>query len=180
MPKTDMLRRYLNPAFSYAFHQGPGQVRSVEDAMASGLNCISLAHLVLRDLFQQQLPSELHCAEMYRDQERFRPVAEVADARQGDLFWFGIGNPAIDPHAFEPVYADGVLLNWRAFPVKHVAIFTGEFGDEDNPLLLHASYQEGTTAVWPLDKFGEHSRYERLYGITRLNGAVATAGAIVS
>jgi hypothetical protein len=68
---------------------------------------------------------------------------------------------------FEPQYNGDELLNWRDLPVKHVAISTGarEHGD---PLLLHASLIAGTNVLWPLRRFRDYDRYQRIYAIQRV------------
>lgn len=165
---TDILEAYLAPAFRYNFDQGPQLVRSREDALAHGLNCISLAHLALRDIFDYELPGELHCAEMYLDQQHFTEVGDATQAQRGDLFWFGISGAAQPPEAFQPQYdAAGALVNWREFPVKHVAVHTGDYR-EDDPLLLHATHRTGTNSVWPLQQFFAYPRYQKLFAVRRL------------
>jgi hypothetical protein len=172
---ADTLERFIDPSLRYNFHQGPAQVRSMEDARQNGLNCVSLAHLAMRDMFDQELPPELHCAEMYVDREHFTTVRGIHDMQKGDLVWFGIEDGKIEPEEFRPVYdAHGLLVNWRDFPVKHVTIATGMTDERADPLLLHATHFEGTSVVWPLRKFSEYRRYRRLFGITRLIAAAET------
>lgn len=165
---TNVLDSYLDPAFRYSFTQGPDVVRSLEDALQNGINCISLAHLALQDLFGVQLPSRLHCAEMYLDKTRFTHVDGIEMLQRGDLVWFGIEEAPIEPDEFVPVYDNGALTNWRDFPIKHTAISTGQQNLEGDPLLLHSTHLEGTNVVWPLGKFAKYKRYEKLHGITRL------------
>jgi hypothetical protein len=170
-PMIDTLERFLDPAFTYDFEQGPAKVRSIEDAYRDGINCVSLAHLALQDLFHAELPPDLHCAEMYADTERFEPVTGTDEMRQGDLVWFGINNAPILPEQFQPVYQSGQLINWREFPVKHVTVFTGDRDAQNDPLLLHSTYIAGTNVVWPLGRFADYARYQKLYKITRLAAA---------
>jgi hypothetical protein len=46
----EVFSRYLDPAFRYVRSQNPARVRSCQDALRDGLNCVALAHLVTRDL----------------------------------------------------------------------------------------------------------------------------------
>ncbi len=165
---SDVLERYIDPSYVYRFTQGPDVVQTREDALRDGINCISLAHLALKDIFDYQLPSELQCAEMYLDKHRFTQVDGLAEMRRGDLVWFGIDKAAIQPEEFEPIYEEGALINWSDFPIKHATIHTGEYDIDDNPLLLHSTHVEGTNTIWPLPKFAEYQKYRKLYGITRL------------
>jgi hypothetical protein len=48
--------RYLDPGFRYVKSQNPALVRCRDDALRDGLNCVALAHLVIRDLFGYVLP----------------------------------------------------------------------------------------------------------------------------
>lgn len=172
-----VLEQFLDSAYSYNFWQNPDRVRSVEDARRNGINCVSLAHLALKALFDYKLPPELGCAELYRDREHFRLVKGIDEgvdgAQRGDLVWFGVQEATEPPEAIELVYDDqGQLINWGQSPVKHVAVHTGveEFGE---PLLLHSTFMYGGgNAIWPLSEFSLHPRYSRLYGVTRLVAAL--------
>lgn len=162
------LETYLDPQFVYQFTQGPDLVRSREDALRYGINCISLAHLALKDLFDHELPPNLLCLELYRDREHFEPVEQFDQMREGDLVWFGLANPVTPIEDFVPQYKDGQLLNWPDMPIKHVAVATGEADEQGEPLLLHSTFSAGTNVVWPLGKFRNVKRYQQVYGITRL------------
>lgn len=171
---NNTLDTFVDPAYSYEFWRGPAEVRSIADAKRHGLNCIALAHLAINKLFEVELPPELHCAELYTDKQYFTRVDNLADARHGDLVWFGIADPPIEPEAFVPLYQNGMLVNWRNFPVKHVAIHTGKHDKQGEPLLLHASQKDNTNVIWPFSQFAERNRrWQKFYGISRL--AIANA-----
>jgi hypothetical protein len=68
--------RYLDPAFRYVKSQTPALVRCRDDALRDGLNCVALAHLVIRDLFGYVLPAHLQALELVRDLEHFEPVPD--------------------------------------------------------------------------------------------------------
>ncbi len=163
------LQQFLNPDFNYRFSQNPNVVRTKEDAIRDGINCISLAHLVIKELFDYELPSELLCAELFLDHEHFAPVTDISHLQLGDLVWFGNINNVADPSQIELRYSKhGQLINWREFPVKHVAVFTG-VTEANDPLLLHATFfGGGKNTVWPLSKFQTYQRYQKMHGITRL------------
>lgn len=160
--------RYVDPQYVYRFTQGPDVVRSQEDAIRDGINCVSLAHLALRDLFQHELAPDLFCYELYSDDEQFESVGGVEEMIEGDLVWLGVARSGVSVADFVPEYSDGQLVNWSQCPINHVAIAIGETDDRDEPLLLHASPSDGTNAVWPLSKFGQYSRYRKIHAITRL------------
>lgn len=158
----------IDDAFRYDFDQGPKQVRSREDALRGGNNCVALAHLALGDIFGRELDPSKHCYEMFSDREQFATVTAVGDMRLGDLAWFGVSRPPVPIEKFEPEYdGTGYLLNWQDFAVNHVAIYTGLMQDGE-PLFLHASPTDGTNVIWPLSRFAEHSRYEQIHRISRL------------
>ena len=166
---SPQLEQYLDNAYVYRFSHGPNIVQSREDALRYGINCVSLAHLALKDLFDYQLPPTLMFSELYGDHEHFRQVETLEQMQRGDLVWFGLADPKIEPAKFEPRYEDGQLVNWADFPVKHIAISTGERNDDYQ--LLHSTHVEGTNVVWPLARFAEYKNYRKLYGITRLKNA---------
>lgn len=158
---------FLEDAYHYKFTQGPNVVRDKHDALREGINCISLAHLALRDLFDIRLPPSLMCAEMYLDRQYFTPVSNIEGSQRGDLYWFGIDDPQVQPDEFVFDYQHGELMNWADFPVKHVALHTGYELHPRNPLLLHATFRDNNV-IWPLEKFSNYVRYSKLYGISRL------------
>lgn len=176
---SEVFRRYLDPAFRYAVSRNPSRVRGREDALAGGLNCVALAHLVLRDLFGYALPARMQAFELVRDTGYFEPVPDPDGMRAGDLVWFGISRPPVPPEEFLPRYDGDELANFRDFPVKHVAIATGS-GDGPDHLLLHASSVDGTNALWPLRRFRDHDRYRRIYAIRRLRPEFRISGTTAS
>lgn len=164
---NEVFLRYLDPGFRYVRAQVPARVRSREDALRDGLNCVALAHLVTRDLFGYALPASCQSVELVRDLEHFELVACQDRMQAGDLVWLGVDRPRVALKDFVPQYCGDELLNFNDFPVNHVAICTGirENGDD---VLLHASTVDGTNALWPLREFGRHDRYSRIYSIQRL------------
>jgi hypothetical protein len=163
----EVFSRYLDPAFRYVWSQNPARVRSREDALRDGLNCVALAHLVTCDLFGYTLPARLQALELSRDLTHFEPVPGPERMRAGDLVWFGVDGPRAGLDEFVPQYDGDELVNGSDVPVKHVAICTGSRDDRDS-LLLHASSVDGTNALWPLRRFGDYDRCRRIYAIRRL------------
>jgi hypothetical protein len=163
----EVFSRYLDPAFRYVWSQNPARVRSRQDALRDGLNCVALAHLVTRDLFGYTLPARLQALELARDRAHFEPVPDPGQMRAGDLVWFGVDRPRVSLDEFVPRYDGDELVNGSDVPVKHVAVCAGTWHDGDH-LLLHASSVDGTNALWPLLRFREYDRYRRIYAIRRL------------
>jgi hypothetical protein len=157
----------LDPGFRYVLTQVPARVRSREDALRDGLNCVALAHLVTRDLFGYTLPASYQSVELVRDLEHFEPVAGPGWMQEGDLVWLGVDRPLVALEDFIPRYCGDELLNFNEFPVNHVAICTGMRENGDH-VLLHASTVDRTNALWPLREFDHHDRYSRIYSIQRL------------
>jgi hypothetical protein len=173
----EVFSRYLDPALRYVWSQKPARVRSREDALRDGLNCVALAHLVTRDLFGYTLPARLQCLELARDLEHLEPVPDPGRMRTGDLVWFGVDRPAVGLDEFVPQYDGDELANPDDVPVKHVAICTGDDGEDDDRLLLHASSVDGTNALWPLRKFRDYDRLRRIHAIRRLRQEFRAPGA---
>jgi hypothetical protein len=160
-------RSYLDPAFRYVFSQGPDRVRSRQDALSDGLNCVSLAHLIIRDLFGYVLPATYQCTELSTDAEHFASIPSASLMRPGDLVWFGVAGPAARVEDFVPRFEDGRLANFNEYPINHVAIYTG-VREQGDYLLIHANPIDQTNTVWPLRAFQDHDRYGKVYAITRL------------
>lgn len=165
------LDRFINPDYTYRFEQGPGTVCTEADAYSLGLNCVTLAHLTLKHLYGITLPPNLDCYEMFTDTQYFEPVETTTDARRGDLIWFGLEHSPQQFRNFLPRYdAGGHLVNWRAFPLRHVGVIYNP--NIEDPLILHASQVEGTNVIWPLSKFKNYKQYRNVFGISRIkNGA---------
>jgi hypothetical protein len=164
---NEVFLRYLDPGFRYVRTQVPARVRTREDALRDGLNCVALAHLVTRELFGYALPASYQSLELVRDLEHFEPVRGPDMMQAGDLVWLGVGRPLVRLEDFIPEYCGDELLNFNDFPVNHVAICTGIRKNGDH-VLLHASTVDGTNALWPLPEFDHYDRYSRIYAIRRL------------
>ena len=108
---NEKLHSYIDPAFRYVFAQGTDAVNSREQALADGINCISLGHLVIKDLFGYTLTSNLKSSELSTDNDHFEELESAEDMQLGDLVWFGLENPDVEIDDFVPDYVDGELLN---------------------------------------------------------------------
>jgi hypothetical protein len=161
------IRSYLDPSYRYVLSRGPQAVRSREDAISGGLNCIALAHLLTRDLFGYELPESYQCTELSRDYEHFRTVPRPSMMRTGDLVWLGDATASTRVEDFVPRFENGTLANFAEYPINHVAIYTGVY-DQADYQLIHANRLDGTNTVWPLAAFRAHARYSKIYAIMRL------------
>ncbi len=161
-----VVQKYLNAEFKYEFTQGPDNAHTFELAVVDGINCISLAHFMLKELFGVTLPTNFKSLELYKDTEYFDDVSDVESMKLGDLVWFGLSDPPIKLDEFEPDYKDGELLNWHDFPVRHVGIYTGDKTSDFE--ILHATPVDNTVTVWPLQKFQDYEKYKQIYGVRRL------------
>jgi hypothetical protein len=107
--------RYLDPAFRYVKSQKPALVSCRDDALREGLNCVALAHLVIRDLFGYVLPARLQALELVRDLEHFEPVPDPEHMQAGDLVWLGVVRPRVEQEEFVPRYDGDELVNGGDF-----------------------------------------------------------------
>jgi hypothetical protein len=121
----EVFSRCLDPAFRYVRSQSPARVRSRDDVLRDGLNCVALAHLVIRDLFGYVLPARLQALELVRDLAHFEPVPDPERMGAGDLVWLGVDRPRVKLDEFVPQYDGDELANGGHFPVKRVAVCTG-------------------------------------------------------
>lgn len=161
------LEAYIDSSYSYDFTKGPTVVTSPEAARRLGINCVSLAHLALRDLFGYTLPPELLCTEMYFDTEHLRSVPRPADLQTGDIIWLGTES-AMKPGDFQPIYEGRELVNWHDFPINHMAIVTGARNKRGDHLLLDASERNGTPKITPMRSFANYWRHGTVHGASRL------------
>lgn len=163
-----ILERYISPEFIYNYNAGPNVIRTIDDARSFGINCVALAHLVVKDLFDVELPSELDCYELYTDRLYSSFYKSSSNLLFGDLVWFGTvtGHTAVD--SFKPEYEQtGNITNWRRFPINHVGVCIAA-EPNDVPLILHASRVVGTNSVWSLDDFSKHRYYRQIHGLSRI------------
>ncbi len=137
---------------------------SVEEALREGINCVSLAHLVIGEIYGVTLPQSYKCFEMFCDTEYFEKDDEII---VGDLVWFGIKDANQRLKSFRPSLKNGELTNWSDCPVKHVGICVDDTMSSEQTI-LHATNVEKTNALWPLDAFARHRRYAEVCGVSRL------------
>lgn len=144
------LSSYLG--LDYAYNNHPGIVRTVDAAREQGLNCETLTHFILRDHLGIKLPEEMRAMEIFEDDASFKPVPSDAAYELGDIFFFGRENED-----------DAKRL--------HLAVFTGNFDQTGDPLLIHANWHDRGVSIWPLGKFAEHKRYKELHTVKRYDPA---------
>jgi cell wall-associated NlpC family hydrolase len=147
----------------YEYEQGPNHVRTLDDAVAGGINCVSLAHLCIARQTGVFLSPRLKCTELYFDNQ-FQHL-DSAQALPGDLAWLGRRSNS-QPADFVPRYQGDTLLNWSDFAVNHVGIVVS---NPSQPLqIMHASQYAGTVIISSLAELAANPRYAVLYGLSRL------------
>lgn len=171
MTVLDITERYVDPDCTYDFWLRPQDVPDLQTAQQKGMNCVVLAHLVMKEMFDYELPPDLRCTEMFLDSTHFvRTEFNAEQLRPGDLVWFGRAASRVSAEQFKPSYdQSGHMQNWRDFPVNHVGIYVGRDA-QDEAQILHSVARENTT-LWPLRKFGQVPRYSIVWGSSRLLAA---------
>ncbi|RJQ28092.1 hypothetical protein C4577_00055 [Candidatus Parcubacteria bacterium] len=140
------IQRYIG--IPYEYKNGPEEIKDRTVGEQTGINCILLAHWILQDN-GHSLPENILSKEMYEDEKRFKPVPSLEEIERGDIFVFGKeGKPDL--------YS------------LHLAIFIGERDKQEQPLLIHATYEEKQVVIWPLEKFTKYRRYAKLLAVKRL------------
>ncbi len=169
----------LQEVIPYDRNRCPRTVRSLQDAR-QGANCVAVLHLALGT---ENLPSYLHCDELYRDTAFFetvggfgqQPVGELA-LKALDVFHFGwadlchprVCRPKIPITDFKPQHnRSGFLVNADESPLTHVAVFAGARTEEGDPLVYHGSQEAGEALLEPLSVIMENPRYAQIYRISR-------------
>ena len=166
----------LHPAFRffsdhpcrYAFAHGPDMIRTPAQAVEQGLNCVALAHLLLKALFAADLPSRHQCVEMFYDNPHLQAVPGLAALQTGDVVFVGRAGIQEQLDAFAPRYdSAGELVNWREFPGLHVALYTGLMAADTTPLLIHANPIDNGVGFWSWQQMLRVPRYSMIYAIKR-------------
>lgn len=117
--------------------------------LTEGVNCQLLTHKVLAILFEVNLPAEMLSKEIFEDQVCFSEL-RPEEAKLGDVFIFG-------------------KQEEQDFRRLHLAVYVDRDNHANTPILLHASGIDGRVSLWPLDKFSQYPRYQKLYAVKRLN-----------
>jgi len=160
---------YLNDTYLYEFKHWPDTIHTQQEALARGLNCVSLAHLIDKSLFGIDLPESLRCIELFYENPYYTTVNSVQDLQIGDLMFVAAKGEQEKIDIFIPRYDEqGNLLNGSEFPHMHIAIYAGEKDEQVDPLFIHANWIDKKVSLWPLRKFREYPRYEEIYAIKRI------------
>lgn len=137
--------RYLG--IPYCFENGPDKVPDLPTAWREGANCQAFVHLLQAEL-GSPLSLDALSKEIFEDDSRF-PSVPLDEIEGGEIFLFGREQEK-DPRKL------------------HKAICTGLRDEQGNPLLIHSNGVDGKSSIWPLGRFAEVKRYQRLYAIKRI------------
>lgn len=160
---------FLSYRLKYNYECGPDVVSSIETALTKGINCVSLAHILLSDFYHVHLTSNFKCIEMFYHNNFLRNITDEEEFVLGDILFFGKEGLTELFANYIPRYNEGTLVNGSDFPGLHVGIYTGNKTTETIPLIIHASFIDKGVSVWPLDKFLQYPRYKKIYAVKRLN-----------
>jgi len=136
--------RYLG--IPYCFENGPDKVPNLATARREGANCQAFVHLIQAEL-GSPLPLDVLSKEIFEDDSRF-PSVPLDEIEGGEIFLFGREQEK-DPRKF------------------HKAIYTGLRNKQGDPLLIHNNGIDKVSSIWPLGRFAEAERYQRLYAIKK-------------
>lgn len=164
----EVIQDFLRGQYHYNFHATPVKIKSREEAQREGLNCGTLVHLLIREIFGIHLPIRLMCLEMFYDTQYLRTITDDETMTLGDIMFVGRLDITNHLQAFTPNYApDGTFANWEEHPKLHLTLFTGIYEGGD-PLFVHANQFDQGIALWPLSHFARYWSYETCYAIRRL------------
>lgn len=167
---------FLDKGFTYNYQNGPNVIRTEEQALAEGVNCIGLMHLLLQQLFNVSLPNNLRVLEIFHDNPYFTSVTSLDDLQIGDILFLGRKSLPDYVHLYKPEYdRNGTLLNeeesnkiiGEKYAGLHTVMFTGE-RNSNNPQVIDIQKAVGEVRIWALQDLMSNERYENLYGIKRL------------
>lgn len=170
-------QKFLDGGYKYNFQSGPETVRSREQALSEGLNCIALMHILIHELLGVTLPTYLRAWEMFQENPYMKDVASQKMMNLGDIIFFGERELPSYARNYKPVYdeskllineSEGKLVFGERYAGVHIAMNTGEVSATGQPLVIHANKIAGGVALWPLKQFSEYRQYEQIHGIKRV------------
>jgi hypothetical protein len=132
-----------------------------EYLVEQGINCLTLVQIYLEEVCGwYSLPKEVDFTGQffYERCDIFEVIEPNQPVREGDIFLFGTANLNQDWHKL------------------HLAIFTGEYDEQRQPLLMHATNHrhfltekpDGGVFLTPLCTMLNLKKYQVLYGVRRL------------
>lgn len=140
--KKELFKQYIG--LLYEFKAGPGDA-------SDKLNCQKLVHKIYEDA-GHRLPSNLLSKEIFEDEIIFRNV---------DVY-YEYGRKILDIYVFGKRYE----TDHKKF---HLAIFTGLYAENNDPILIHASGRAKKVIFTTLEEFLEYKNgEEELKAIKRL------------
>lgn len=162
------IHSFLQARYTYVYRSSPDFIRNREDACHYGLNCGTLVHLLVHEIFDCEFPPRLMCLEMSYDKDYLEQVEEPYNWQLGDILFFTSVENAICLDEYRPHFTiDGRLTDWQSHPPLHLGLCTDQkLGDE--PFIIHASPIDRGPSLWPLGRFQKIRQYEVLYCVRRL------------
>lgn len=165
----EAITHYLTAGYKYNFDSGPDKIRSREEALSHGLNCGTLVHLLIREIFAVELPPRLMCLEMFHDSRFFRTLESWERLELGDVMFVGSVDIANQLQRFVPIYTpDGRFANWEEHPKLHLALFNGGDVTSDEATFIHATQFGRSVALWTTSDFRRYKTYNACYARRRL------------
>src|ERR1700691_5786652 len=86
---NNVFKNYIDKPYRYVYQNGPDIITSKDQAFKEGLNCIALMHLLLKDIFKLELPSNVKGWEIFCDNPYFESIKSKEDLQTGDILFFG-------------------------------------------------------------------------------------------
>jgi hypothetical protein len=167
---------FSSRGYKYSYKNSPITIRTEEKAFDQGLNCITLIHLLLKKLFTIELPNNILPWEMFCDNPYFTDVKSIKKIKTGDIFFFGRKELPEFTLTYIPKYDskknllnadEGKRLIGDKYTGIHLAMFTGDFDKDGDPLLIHAGKIDMAVSIWSLKKFLSYEQYAVLHKTKR-------------
>lgn len=171
-----IFRSYIDKRFRYVFLNGPDAVTTRTQALSEGLNCITLVHLLLKDLFDVSLPANLKGWEMFCDNPYMDNVDSLTEMKMGDVVFFGRRELPDYAIAFSPSYdengnmrneKEGNAIIQNRYVGVHLTMYTGQKDIQGCPIFIHANKIDNTISIWSLVQFMANEKYTTVHGIKR-------------
>jgi len=174
---NSVYQNFLNKDFKYNFEKGPNVVTSESQAIKEGINCIGLMHLLLKQLFNVNIPGNLRVLEIFNQNPYFETLKSLDGLKTGDILFLGRKDLPEYISKYKPKYNEqGELVNEKEgediignkYAGYHTAMFTGEKTADNQPLVVDIQKATDKIKLWNLKELMKDEKYQVLYKIKRL------------
>lgn len=129
-----------------------------------GLNCVTLIHIVYREVFGVSLAPSLRAIELYFQNDFFESPDLSSKKQVGDIAFWARDNVEEVLTEYRPAFdVNGNLIGKCPF---HLAMYIGE-NKKDEALFVHANFIDKNVGIWTEKRIRSYIRYSTLLALKR-------------